>query len=30
MMEELDDEKIVLERARHRYIRSWRSGVPLG
>jgi hypothetical protein len=28
MMEELTPEAIVLERARHRYIRSWRSGVP--
>jgi hypothetical protein len=30
MMEELDSEKIVLERVGHRYIRSWRSGVPYG
>lgn len=28
MIEELTPEAIVLERARHRYIRSWRSGVP--
>lgn len=30
MMEELTPQAIVLERARHRTIRSWRSGVPYG
>jgi hypothetical protein len=30
MMEELTPEKIVLERARHRYIKSWRAGMPYG
>ena len=28
MIEELTPDAIVLERVRHRYIRSWRSGVP--
>lgn len=30
MIEELTAEAIVLERARHRYVRSWRAGVPYG
>jgi hypothetical protein len=30
MIEELTAEAIVLERAGHRYIRSWRAGVPYG
>ena len=30
MMGELDSEKNVLERVGHRYLRWWRSGVPIG
>ena len=30
MIEELTPEKMILERARHRYIKSWRAGVPYG